>query len=623
MGRKSRGSARRRHSAGHLGRRGALLAASLLVIFGALGVTSALGDDGASPSAAEDKLILRVGWTTDPDSLNPFVGIETSSYELFGLNYDYLTSWDAATLETRPGLAESWTTSDDGKEWTFNLRQGVTWHDGEPFTADDVAFTFNYIMDNELGMFLGFTTSIETVTAVDDHTVKFVCSQPKANMLSLVIPILPEHVWSKIDPADAEESFQNPPPIVGTGPFQIVERKKSDFVRLEANKDYWGGTPQVDELIFQTYQNADTMAQDLLSGTLDAATELLPATFINVESDARFQTSTSDPFRLVHDLGFNCADPKVYPKTKGNPVLLDPAFRRALNYAIDKEKICEVAYSGYAVPAETVIVSDYYKNPDWHWTPPEDVRYAFDLEKAKAELEAAGYKDADGDGVREYKGEPISLRFWVLKRSPERQSAGKFMTGWFEDVGLDIKYEVLDEGVLIDRMWNYEGDAFAPDFDMFLWGWSGDIDPDFLLAAFTTGQIENWSDCNWSNAEYDDLYLQQQRAIDPTERQAIIHDMQELVYRESPEIFFAEPGVLTAWTAQDWEGWVRSPAETGPAIGCQYVLESYIKAHPAATAAADEGSSTLWIAAIVVAAAVVIAIVVVVVRRRRRPETIA
>ncbi len=288
MGRRSRGSARRRHSAGHLARRAALLAASLLVIFGALGVTSALGDDGASPSAAEDKLILRVGWTTDPDSLNPFVGIETSSYELFGLNYDYLTSWDAATLETRPGLAESWTTSDDGKEWTFNLRQGVTWHDGEAFTADDVAFTFNYIMDNELGMFLGFTTSIETVTAVDDHTVKFVCSQPKANMLSLVIPILPEHVWSKIDPADAEEAFQNPPPIVGTGPFQIVERKKSDFVRLEANKDYWGGTPQIDELIFQTYQNADTMAQDLLSGTLDAATELLPATFVNVESDARF-----------------------------------------------------------------------------------------------------------------------------------------------------------------------------------------------------------------------------------------------------------------------------------------------------------------------------------------------
>ncbi len=172
-------------------------------------------------------------------------------------------------------------------------------------------------------------------------------------------------------------------------------------------------------------------------------------------------------------------------------------------------------------------------------------------------------------------------------------------------------------------MWDYEGDAFAPDFDMFLWGWSGDIDPDFLLAAFTTGQIENWSDCNWSSAEYDDLYLQQQRAIDPAERQAIIHDMQELVYRESPEIFFAEPGVLTAWNTQDWEGWVRSPGETGPAIGCQYVLESYIKVQPAATAAADEGSSTLWIAAIVAAAAVVIAIVVVVVRRRRRPETIA
>ena len=603
-------------------RRAALLVAALILASGLLGVTAALGDDGASPGAAETKTILRVGWTTDPDSLNPFVGIETSSYEIFGLNYDFLTSWDAATLETRPGLAESWTSSDDGKVWTFKLREGVTWHDGEPFTADDVAFTFNYIMENEMGMFLSFTTSIDTVTAVDDYTVEFVCSQPKANMLSLVIPILPEHVWSKIDPADAENSFQNPAPIVGTGPFQVVERKKSDFVRLVANKDYFGGTPTVDELIFQTYQNADTMAQDLLAGQLDAATELLPATFGNVESDDRFDTSTSDPFRLVHDMGLNCTDPKVYPKTKGHPVLLDPAFRRALNYAIDKEKICEVAYSGYAVPADTVIVSDYYKNPDWHWTPPADVAYTFDLEKAKAELEAAGYADNDGDGIREYEGKPISLRLWVLKRSPERQAAGKFMTSWFEDIGLDIKYEVLDEGVLIDRMWNYEGDEFAPDFDLFLWGWSGDIDPDFLLAAFTTGQIENWSDCNWSSAEYDDLYLQQQRAIDPNERQAIIHQMQELVYRESPEIFFAQPGVLTAWNTQDWEGWVRSPAETGPAIGCQYVLQSYIDVHPAGTEAADEGGSTLWIAGLAAAAAVVIAIVVVVVRRGRRRETI-
>jgi peptide/nickel transport system substrate-binding protein len=623
MGRRSHDSVGRRHGARHRARRAALLAVGVLAACCIIGVASALGDDGASPSSAGEKTVLRVGWTTDPDSLNPFIGIETSSYEIFGLNYDFLTSWDAATLETRPGLAESWTSSEDGKTWTFKLRQGVTWHDGEAFTADDVVFTFDYIMDNEMGMFLSFTTSIEKVTALDDYTVEFVCSQPKANMLSLVIPILPEHVWSKIDPAKAEDSFQNPAPIVGTGPFQVVERRKSDFVRLEANKDYWGGTPQIDEVIFQTYQNADTMAQDLLSGQLDAATELLPATFPNVEKDERFETSTSDPFRLVHDLGFNCADPEVYPKTKGHPVLLDPAFRRALNYAIDKEKICEVAYSGYAVPAETVIVSDYYTNPDWHWTPPEDVRYTFDLDKAKAELEAAGYTDSDGDGIREYKGKPISLRLWVLKRSPERQSAGKFMTSWFEDVGLDIKYEVLDEGVLIDRMWNYEGDEFAPDFDMFLWGWSGDIDPDFLLAAFTTGQIENWSDCNWSSQEYDDMYMEQQRAIDPTERQAIIHDMQELVYRESPEIFFAQPGVLTAWNTDEWEGWVRSPADIGPAIGCQYVLQSYIDVHPAGAETSAEGSSTLWIAAVVVAVAVVVAIAVIVVRRRRRPETVA
>ena len=125
----------------------------------------------------------------------------------------------------------------------------------------------------------------------------------------------------------------------------------------------------------------------------------------------------------------------------------------------------------------------------------------------------------------------------------------------------------MDEGALIERMWSYEGDTFTPDFDMFLWGWSGDIDPNFILSVFTTGQIENWSDCNWSSADYDAMYEQQMQQTDPAARREIIWQMQELMYSESPEIFLAYPGKMAAWNVTEWQGWVRTPAEIGHPFG--------------------------------------------------------
>ena len=185
--------------------------------------------------------------------------------------------------------------SDDGKEWTFKLRSGATWHDGEPFTADDVVFTYNYIIDNELGMFTGYTSGMDKIEAVDDTTVKFTLSAPKANMLALMVPILPEHVWSEVDPSDAAQGYPNDPPIVGTGPFQVVEVKKGGFVRLEANDQYWGGAPKIDEVMFLTYKNPTTMAEELKSGILDGASDMPYASFERFVDDPTYETATRTP----------------------------------------------------------------------------------------------------------------------------------------------------------------------------------------------------------------------------------------------------------------------------------------------------------------------------------------
>jgi peptide/nickel transport system substrate-binding protein len=609
-------------SAGNKGRLLAAVIVALLALGLLWGIAGAMASS-ESPAADGGKTILRLGWTNDPDNLNPFIGYESSSYEIWAINYELLVGFRAKDFANVPGagLATAWETSPDGKVWTFTITDKSKWHDGEPLTASDVAFTFNYCIENEMGMFLDYLTFIEKVEAPDATHVVFTCSKPKANMLGLWIPILPEHIWSKISPKDAEKSFTNPPPIIGSGPFQTVEVKKASYYRLVANKDYWRGAPKIDEVIFQTYQNQDTMAQDLKTGALQSAWNVPAAQFDPLNNEPDLEAIRSVVIGL-DELGFNCADKKVYPKSTGHPVLQDPAFRSALQWAIDKDKIVSIGYSGNAAPADTLLTRDFYpESADYHWTPDEP--YTFDLEKAKAALEAAGYTDGDGNGIREYEGEDITLRLFARTESPESQNCGKLITGWFTDVGLDIDYEVIDDGALGDRQYNYEGDQYAPDYDMYIWGWGGDVDPNFILSVMTTGSIEDWSDCMWSNEEYDDLFLEQQTQVDVQERVATVHRMQEIIYEESPYIPLVYPLDLEAANKGKWTGWVRANNDKG-AWWYNTQPDTYVAVQPGSTAPAESegGISTSLIVAIVVAAVIVILLIVLVMRRRgSRVET--
>jgi peptide/nickel transport system substrate-binding protein len=600
------------------GRLAAVVAVAVLAAGLVWGIAGAVASSD-SPSPAAGKTILRLGWTNDPDNLNPFIGYESSSYEIWAINYELLVGFRAEDYANVPGvgLATDWQTSDDGKVWTFTITDKSTWQDGEPLTAKDVAFTFNYVIENELGMFLDYMKFIEKVEATDDTHVVFTCSKPKANMLGLWIPILPEHIWSKVSPKEVENKFKNSPPIIGSGPFQTVEWKKGEYVRLVANKDYWRGAPKVDEVIFQTYQNQDTMAQDLKTGAIQTGWNIPSAQLnsLNGEPDLEAIRAVTIGF---DQLGFNCADKKKFPKSTGHPVLQDPAFRSALQWAVDKEKIVSIGYSGDAAPADTIITRDLYSaEADFHWTPPAEQAYTFDLDKARQALDEAGYADADGDGIREYQGKPIKLRLYARAESTSSQNSGKLIAGWFKDVGLDIDYQVIDDGALGDKQYNYEGDQFAPDFDMFIWGWGGDVDPNFNLSVLTTSSIENWSDSNYSNAEYDKLFLQQQSTIDVQKRIDIVHRMQEIIYDESPYIPLVYPLDLLAANKGKWTGWVRANENRG-AWWYNTQPDTYVAVHPGTTTT-DEGSggsSTGLIVGIVVGV-VVIALVVVLLLRRR------
>ena len=498
------------------------------------GVASAYGSDAASPAASpgDGETTLRVGWTAEPDNLNPMVGYETSALEIFHLNYDYLVGFTASDLQPAPELATSWEHSPDGKVWTFKLREGVNWQDGEPFTADDVVFTFETIIEDEVGNYVGYTEYIETVKALDPQTVEFTCSKPKTNMLGMPIPILPEHIWSKLTAAQITNTYPNKPPMIGTGPFQVVEWKRGEYVRAVANKDYWRGAPKADEVIWSLYKNQDTMAADLKSGAIQVAWDIPQAQFAPLDADQNL-AAIGGVLNGFNHMGFNCYADKA---SLGNPVLKDAAFRRALNWAIDKQKVVDIGYFGHAQPATTIIRSEYYKEPlDYHWQPAEGEAYVFDPPgpAPSSKRPATRTRTATASARTRPASRSSCASSRARSRPPTSASASSSPGGSRPSAWPSI-FQVIDEGALVDKIYNFDGDTFAPDYDLFLWYWYSDPDPNFILSVLTAAQVGSWSDTQWSDPEYDRLYAEQQTTIDPEARKQIIWKMQQIVVRPEP-----------------------------------------------------------------------------------------
>jgi len=428
------------------------------------------------------------------------------------------------------------------------------------------------------------------------------------------VPILPEHVWSKISGKAAGSSFQNSPPIVGTGPYQVVENKKSSYVHLVANQHYWGGTPKVHDLYIMTYTNPDTMTQDLKLGNIDGAVNIPFAQFKSLQSTPGIQTNQGTAWQFT-ELGFNCYDS---PDSKGNPVLLDPKFRQALEWAVDRQKVVDTAFYGYAKVGSTLIVP----YSDYHWEPAADQLYGYDAAKANKLLDAAGYKDVNDDGLRETKqGKPLSLRLMVTTDSPENQVTAKFVVQWFKDDGVKAVLSVVDPGVLINAQYAYTGNTYTPDYDMYIWYWTQDVDPAFMVSIYTPAQIEGWNDCLWTDPQYTKLSDEQAKTIDDAKRIPLVQQAQQIFYEASPYIIFSYPAQLEAWNSDKWTGWTKAPAGDGAAIYNYNNIDTYKNLASNTGAAASGTPASLWIAIAAVAVAVVV-VLIVVMRRRGRAQTV-
>ena len=353
------------------------------------------------------------------------------------------------------------------------------------------------------------------------------------------------------------------------------------------------------------------MVRDLTAGSLQGAWGLTAAQY-NSSKAAPPTRRVAYVTPALDELAFNCyAGPSL-----GNPVLKDWHFRQALQWAIDHNKLVQIAYGGLAQPATSVLVSHLWSDPDWHWQPPAGQAYTFNLRKAGRMLTAAGYRLRHGVRLNK-QGKPIVLRLWARADSDSSQSAGKLIAGWFDKLGLKITLSVMDDGAIDDGLYNMKGSTFTPNYDMFLWGWGGDPDPNFIMSIFTTAQINSWSDCAWSDPQYDKLFLEQQTTVDPTQRADIVHQMEQIIYQQSPYIPTAYPESVEAYNYKDWQGWQSTPGKGGGVFFTSPVMASYLTVHPVSVAAATKSRSKVALIGLVVAIIVAMVVVVVVVALRR------
>jgi peptide/nickel transport system substrate-binding protein len=396
-------------------------------------------------------------------------------------------------------------------------------------------------LKSKLGLYPDFLVGITSVEAPDPQTVIIKTSNPKANMLQSTAPILPKHIWEKVKLEDLK-TWPNEQPI-GTGAFKFTEWKKGEYLKLEANKDYFQGSPKIDGLVFSLYANNDTLVQSLKVGELDVALgfDRSQVKLLKQEKDISVISASGNSFK---QLALNTWQDAA---SKGNPLLKNKEIRHAIELALDKQKIIDVAYSGQGAAGSTLIPPFFQT---WHYEPTKDEFRAYDAEKAKAVLDAAGYKDSNGDEIREdAKGTPLSFRLYLRAKAPEQVKAGQLISSMLKNIGIETTIETIDDGLLTDRIYD------KANFDMFIWGWGVDVDPTTIFRALTTEQIGNIGDVFYSNPDYDKKVVEQSTILNEKERQQKVWDLQKILYDDLPYIILTYDNTIQAVKTDKWEGW--------------------------------------------------------------------
>lgn len=545
----------------------------------------------ATPAAAADNVILRVGTTQDLDSTNPFNTILVVGYEAFQLTYNLLTEFDK-DAHPAPGFSDSWTRTSD--KVTFHIRSGMLWSDGQPATSADVCYSWGLAMaaikdgKNVGAGYLDPNVKDAGVTKIecpDASTFVAYTTDQSDRIFQVYVPILPQHVYGKVDyKAMANEKFDGP--LVGTGPYTLAEWKTGQYARFVRNPNYWGNKGFEDEVVLQFYKNSDTMVQALKSGELDYARGVNAEQFKQLKTDSNY-TAVAGKLNGWSQLAFNEYSKPIKGGGASTTALQDVAFRDALGYAIDKQALVDRVLGGFGDPGSTVVPPAL---GDWHADPLRP--RTFDIELAKQKLDAAGYR-LDSSGHRLDKdGKAINLRLDYPNSDDNYPKVAQFVKSWYGQLGIGVQAQSFDSGTLGNMILPPEGGGLAK-YDIELWGWVGNPDPNALLQIFKCDAIGSSSDSQYCNATYDQLYaLQLTQSGDA--RKATLAQMQNLIYADAPYDVLYYENELDVYRNDKFAGWQNMPSTGTPFFTygpLDYTLLTDATAKPSPTPAAPSASA--------------------------------
>ncbi|TME11403.1 MAG: ABC transporter substrate-binding protein [Chloroflexi bacterium] len=532
--------------------------AGLLAMLGLLGGLVLVG---VAPVSAADPVVLRAGTTQDLDSTNPFNTILVVGYEAFQLTYNLLVEFDK-DAHPAAGYADSWERAPD--KVTFHIRTGMKWSDGTAATSQDVCYSWGLAMaaikdDTNVGAgYLDPNVKDAGVTKIecpDDSTFVASTTDQSDRIFQVYIPILPKHIYGKDDYKKiADEKFDAP--LVGTGPYTLAEWKTGQFARFVRNPNYWGKQGFEDEVVLQIYKNSDTMVQALKSGELDYAHGVNSDQFKQLQVDPTF-TTVAGKLNGWSQLAFNEYTKPIKDGGASTKALQDPAFRDALGYATDKQALVDRVLGGFGDPGDTAIPPVL---ADWH-VAPDNPRH-FNIDLAKQKLDAAGYT-LDSNGKRlDKEGKPINLRLDYPNTDDNYPKVAQFVTSWYAQLGIGVTSQGFDSATLGEIILPPEGDGKAK-YDIELWGWVGNPDPNALLQIFRCDAIGSSSDSQYCNPAFDNLYDQQLKEAG-TARHDTLAKMQNLIYNDAPYDILYYEASLDVWRNDRFASWQSMPSDGTP-----------------------------------------------------------
>jgi len=488
---------------------------------------------------------LKIAIGEDPHTLNIFFKAATIDKYVLWPIYDPLVVVSPEN-EVIPWLAERWDVSQDGLHWTFYLVNNATWHDGEPFTAHDVKFTFDIIIDYQIPTKTAspIWTNVNSTEVLDDHTIVIHMKHFYAPFLMMAMAaaeIAPKHIWESIvtqpdwDPMIHQPTLEE---MVGNGPFKIVEYVPGSYIKYEAFDNFFKGRPYIDELLFPIITSTDTMLMALINGEIDAMKGLLPVEALPSllkDENLAFHVYTRD---FITHLGLNT---QKFP-------LNYTQFRKAIAHAINKEELLKVACLGYGIVGPWGMIA-----PTWSFWYTDDVpSYDFNLTKAKMILDEMGWVDRDGDNIRET-SDGVKIAFELAAIDGNARLA-EIIGDSISQLGIEVDVVIQAWATLRSRI--YEEVGAPGKVDSWISGASAG-DPEWLYFRFHSSQIPRLNGYSYNSSRFDEVIEQQGRAVDPKDRQALIYKVQEILADELPAIILYYDSPPDVFRIDQFVGWSK------------------------------------------------------------------